>query len=360
MKSIRVLILSSSDSMFFNILRSLDGSQKYDFTFFGHGSENEFIQRFHNINLLKKQNSDLEMSSFLLDVCQKNEIDIILPASFEYVKPLCDNLAQFRAIETEPIIPVTDPSLFEILTHRPNLFEYTKRVLSISTPEYKIIENQDRIADTLYSLGYPQKPILISFSQQSKNNYTRLIDSSKDLRKLFFNEKPDAVYSTLNQFTHDLGNDFPEMTAIEFDCTTEYSIQVLCRKGVSFAILVYISNPLSNKMNTYVVLTKDENYPIIEKIAQSVVEGFGFSYSVSLRLWMDSEGNMKLIDLIPHLRDDFILSLHGGVNLPELMIDMALGTFDYGYKPSIKWGLKMQQVWLELFNYQGAVWKTEL
>jgi carbamoyl-phosphate synthase large subunit len=359
-KSVRVLILDSSDTILFHILRTLEKSLKYDFTIFRYGSENEFIQKLHNIKLIDKPISEDELLPFLLDICKKNEIDIILPTNLTYLKMMCENLAQFRAINTEPIIPVSDPSLLEIVSHRPTLYEYSKNVLSISVPEYRTLRNQEVIVDAIGSLGYPQKPILFSPSWYSQIRNIRLIDNSKNLQKLFFDEKPDPVYTTLQQFTNDIGDVFPEITAIKYDCITEYSVEVLCRKGQTFATLVYSSNPLSDKMNTYSVLTKDQYFPIIEKLTQRVVEGFGFSYSIGMRIWIDSEGNARLIDVIPHLRDDVILCLHGGVNLPESMIDMALREFDYDYKPKIKWGLKMQQVWLEIIDYQGDVWKTEL
>lgn len=360
MKSVRVLILCSSDSTFFHVLRTLERSRKYDFTLFGFGSDNEFIQRFHDIKLIKKPPSEVDLLPFLLDICLKNKIDIILSASFDYLGILSKNLEQFRAIDTEPIIPVSDPSLLAILSYRPTLFEYSSNVLSVSVPEYRIVKERKLIEDSVHSLGHPQKPILLSSSQHIQERNIRLIDNSKDIQKLFFDEKPDAVYTTLHQFTRDVGEVFPEITAMEYDCTTEYSVEVLCRKGQTFATLVYPGNPLFDKMNTHSVLTRDQYFPIIEKLARRVVEGFGFSYSVGMRIWIDSEGKARLVDVIPHLRDSVVLCLHGGVNLPELMIDMALREFDYDYKPTIKWGLKMQQVWLELLNYKGDVWKTEL
>ncbi|MHA2209132.1 MAG: hypothetical protein ACXABV_08180 [Candidatus Thorarchaeota archaeon] len=360
MKSVRVLVLSSSDSTFFQIIRTLEEHRRYNFLLFGYGSDNEFIQRFHNIQIIEKQTSEDNLIPFLLDICQENEIDVILPASFEYLNPLCRNLEKFRASDVEPIIPVSDTSLLEILTHRPVLFEYCMNVLSIPVPEYRTIRSRGMIKNATDSLDYPQKPILLSPSKLSQNRSIRLIDNSKDLQRLFFDEKPQAVYATLRQFTEDIGDDFSEITAMEYDCTSEYSVEVLCRRGQTFATLVYSSNPLSDKPMAHSVLTKDHNFPIIEKIAESIVEGFGFSYSVGMRIWVDSEGNARLFDVIPHLCDNVMLCLHGGINLPELVIEMALREFDYNYKPSIKWGLRMQQVWLELLDHEGDVWKTDL
>ncbi|MFX1483487.1 MAG: hypothetical protein ACFFCP_09885 [Promethearchaeota archaeon] len=360
MKSVRVLILGSNDSTLISTIRTLQKSSKYDFTIFGFGSENEFIERFYNVTLLRKSSSDLALIHFLIDACQKNKVEVIIPTSFEYLEPLCEHLEIFRSKNIEPAIPLTDPSLLEILSHRPTLFEYFNRVLSLNGPEYRISSTQQMLHEGAHSLGYPHKPILFTPSHSFRGGNMKLVESSKDVRKLFFEKKPDTVYSTLHQFTNVLGVSFPEVTAIEFDCVTEYSVEVLCRKGITFAVLVYPSNPLSAKMDIRAALTKDQHYPAVEKIARRVIEGFGFSYSVCMRIWIDSEGNAKLVDVIPHLREDVILCFHGGVNFPELMIDMALQEFDYEYNPTIKWGLKMQQVWLELLSYQGDVWKTDL
>lgn len=360
MKSVRVLILGSKDSTLIQIARTLETSSKYDVTLFGFGVENEFISKFYNITLFKKQSTEGDLISYLLDICEKNQIDIIIPSSSEFLEPLCANLEQFRKNNVEPIIPVSDPSLLKILFHRPTLLEYSKNVLSLAVPKYRLMENQNLIREVTQELGYPENPILFSHSRYSHDGNIRLIDSSSDIKKLFFNEKPDAVNVTFDQFTHDLDETFPEIIALEYDCTVEYTVKALCRKGIIFATLIYPSNPLSNKLNTHTILTKDQHFPVLEKIAQRVVEGFGISYSVGMRIWMDSKGNAKLVDVIPHLRDDVILCFHGGVNFPELMLDMALTEFDYDYRPSIKWGLQMQQVWLELLDYKGDVWKTDL
>ena len=360
MKSVRVLILGSSESTVIQIARTLEKSTKYDITLFGFGVENDFIEKFYNVALLKNKTSENSLISTLLEICEKNKIDVIIPASSEFLKPLCENLEKFRNKNVEPILPVTDPTLLEILFHRPTLFEYSKNVLSLRIPRYKLVQNRKMIQEVIADLGYPGNPVLFSHSCNAHDKNIRLIDGSSDIKKLYFNEKPDAVRSTLHQFITDLDDQFSEIIAIEFDCAIEYNVEVLCRKGATFALLVYSSNPLSNKMNTHTVLTKDQHFPAIEKIAERVVEGFGISYSVGMRIWIDSKGNAKLVDVVPHLRDDVVLVLHGGVNLPELMIDMAFQEFDYDYRPTIKWGLQMQQVWLELLNREDEVWETEL
>ncbi|MBN2230623.1 MAG: hypothetical protein JW779_13625 [Candidatus Thorarchaeota archaeon] len=360
MKSVRVLVICSNASTFLHILRTLESSQKYDFTIFGYGVTDEFIPLFHRVTLFDKVSHQTDLVSYLLKICNDNGIDVIIPASTEYLRPLCDSLEQFREINTEPIIPVSNPLLLEILSQKSKLLEYSKNVLLITVPEYKTIENHMKIVEAASDLGYPQKSILFSPSLSSQTGSLRLVDSSRDIRKIFFDEKPDAVFTTLERFSSDIGHSSSEITAMQFDCSTEYTAEVLCRKGQTFAIIVYPSNPLSQEMSTFSVLTKDQHYPTIEKIVKKVVEGFGLSYSIGMRIWIDSEGNARLVDVIPHLRNDIILSLHGGINFPELMVDMAFHEFDYSYKPEIKWGLKMQQVWLELLNYEGAVWKTEM
>jgi hypothetical protein len=223
-----------------------------------------------------------------------------------------------------------------------------------------ILKERKMVQETMKSLGYPENPILLSHNRNAQKKSIRLIDSSNDMTKLYFDEKPDAVYSTLHQFINDIEDRFTEIIALNFDCEIEYNVEVLCRKGIVFALLVYPGNPLSNKLSTYSVLTKDQHFSAIEAIANRIVEGFGISYSVGLRIWIDSNGNAKLADIVPHTRNNVILCFHGGVNFPELMIDMALRDFDYDYSSTIKWGLQVQQVWLELLDYRGDVWKTDL
>ena len=121
MKSVRVLVLGSRDSTLIHVLRTLAKSTKYDYTLFGYGSENDFIQKSFNTKLLKNPSTETELIPFLIDSCEKNEIDFIIPTSTEFVAPLCENLEDFRTKNVEPIVPLSDPSLLEIIFHRPTL-----------------------------------------------------------------------------------------------------------------------------------------------------------------------------------------------------------------------------------------------
>jgi len=66
----------------------------------------------------------------------------------------------------------------------------------------------------------------------------------------------------------------------------------------------------------------------------------------------------KILEINPRLQGTTIISVEGGVNIPELMVQMALGDFNPDYRPEIKWGLKLHRVYREIFELEGKVWTT--
>jgi predicted ATP-grasp superfamily ATP-dependent carboligase len=105
-------------------------------------------------------------------------------------------------------------------------------------------------------------------------------------------------------------------------------------------------------------ILKDDNYGEIEKVSKKLVEGFGLSYNVGIQMREDKKGKPQLLEINPRLQGTTTMTVASGVNIPELMVMMALREFDYDIEPEIRWGLEMDRVWLELFKYEGSVWEN--
>ncbi|MHA1863240.1 MAG: ATP-grasp domain-containing protein [Candidatus Thorarchaeota archaeon] len=96
-----------------------------------------------------------------------------------------------------------------------------------------------------------------------------------------------------------------------------------------------------------------------DETSRKLVDGFGLSYNVGIQVKENKEGVPLLLEINPRLQGTTVISVAGGVNIPEMMVMMALEEFDYDFKTVVKWGLQMQRVWLELFHYDGRTWEYE-
>ena len=165
-----------------------------------------------------------------------------------------------------------------------------------------------------------------------------------DRRRLFFEEKPTGVYTTLENVLQDIGGDFPELIAMEYLPWLEYTLDVLCRKGQTFCVVPRARKEMTGGITTRGVIAKDKNFDVIVKTSTSIVEGLGFSYNIGIQLKENAKGIPLLLEVNPRLQGTTVMSVASGINIPEQMVAMALGEFDYKQKFEPKWGLDMQML----------------
>ena len=101
---------------------------------------------------------------------------------------------------------------------------------------------------------------------------------------MFFDEKPTGIYSRLEDVLDVIGNNFPELVAMEYLPGKEYTVDVLCRKGRTFAIIPRERLAMTGGITTKGVLSKDSNYESIKEQSTRIVEGFGLSYNVGIQV----------------------------------------------------------------------------
>lgn len=104
------------------------------------------------------------------------------------------------------------------------------------------------------------------------------------------------------------------------------------------------------------VLQRDENYEDLVDFSKELINGFGFSYNIGIQMKEDNNGCVKLLEVNPRLQGTTVLSVAGGVNIPEKMVEIALNIFDYNYEPEIKWNTELERVYFDLFCYEEKVW----
>ena len=357
MRSVKVLVTGAIAPGFVSIVRALGSSKKYDMTVIGSDyktapSSSYFADRVYQL----PDNRSPEFSGALLDLCTSEGIDVLLPIRTDDQLPICRNLAKFHNAGIEPALVVTDPALMDIVLNKRKLLDYCRDVIGMKTPGYRAATTAEGLTQAVSALGYPDVPVVIKPSHSMGSRGFRILDESIDRRTLFFEEKPMGIYSTLPAVFADIGNEFPELLAMEYLPGNEYTLDILCRKGETFAVLPRLRVGTLGGITTRGVLARDSNYEMLMRIAESLVEGLGLSYNVGVQARESKSGVPLLLEVNPRLQGTTVLSVEGGVNIPEMLVQMALHEYDYKQKFHIRWGLEMQRVWLELFSHEGRTW----
>jgi len=354
------LVTGSTAPGFVSIVKALKSSKKYNLQIFA-SDYRKSISSHHYVeeSYVLPDNRSREFAGAMLDLCVELGIDVVLPIRTDDQFPLCKSYGAFKKEGIEPTIVVTSPQLMDAILNKRALMEYTKEIIKIDTPRFSNASNSEELQEAVYELGYPQKRVVIKPGYSNGSRGFRILDENLDPRHLFFEEKPTGIHSTLNRVLEDIGDTFPELVVMEYLPGNEYTIDVLCRKGETFAVLPRLRTRMTGGITTKGVLTKDSNFDFIDTISRKLIEGFGMSYNVGIQMKESDEGTPLLLEINPRLQGTTVLSVEGGVNIPELVVMMALREFDYDFQPEIKWGLEMERVWLELFKYEGRIWEYE-
>jgi len=360
MKKCRALVTGSNAPGFVSIVKALKMSKYYDFEIIGTDYHDSHSSRFFvNKHFVLPDNRSEEFPLALMDLCAKEDVDVILPIRTDDQIPICEHFGEFLDKGTTPAVIVSNPSLMDTLLNKRKLMEYCENVIKMRVPKYGYAINAESFSSEISKLGYPEKPVVIKPSYSNGSRGFRILDKSIDKKRLFFEEKPSGIATTLDDVMKIIGNEFPEMIAMEYLPGKEYTVDVLCRKGITFAAIPRLRTKMTGGITTGGIISQDANFEAIKDCSEKIVEGFGLSYNTGVQVKENEEGIPLLLEVNPRLQGTTTMSVAAGVNIPELMVRMALEEFDYDYSPDIKWGLEMQRVWLELFSYDGRVWLNE-
>ncbi len=360
MKKCKVLVTGSTAPGFISIVKALKSSRNYDLTIIGSDFREAISSKYYvKESYILPDNRSPEFAGALLDLCVEQDVDVVLPIRSDDQLPLCEKYGDFNEKGIEPALVVTSPDLLDTILNKRSLMEYAKNIIGMEVPVFSCATTSNELEKAVESLGYPETNVVVKPSYSNGSRGFRILDDSLDMRKMFFEEKPTGIYSTLSRVLEDIGDSFPELVVMEYLPGKEYTIDALCRRGITFAAIPRLRTGMVGGITTKGVVANDSNLKAIQKTTAKLVEGFGLSYNVGIQVKENRDGKPLLLEINPRLQGTTTISVASGVNIPELMVMMALQEFDYDYKPEVRWGLEMQRVWLELFKYEGRVWENE-
>ena len=235
-KDVTVLVTGSSAPGFSSIVRSLKISTKYNIKIIASDWIDNIQGRYYATKSFKlPDNRSSDFADSLLNICEKEKVDVLLPIRTDDQIPICQNLKAFESIGTVPVINTPNVETMKAAINKLSMLEYLQQITGIQVMDYRVASSKDEFEKGLIELGYPDQPIAIKPVHASGSRGFRILDPTKDLKKLFFEEKPTNVFSTKEYVMDVLGDHFPKMLLMECLVDPEFSVDVLCYKGQLFA-----------------------------------------------------------------------------------------------------------------------------
>ena len=159
--------------------------------------------------------SDPSYIDSLMEICKKEEIDILLPIMSGELNALSMNVERFAAIGT--IVSVSRLESLIIANNKRKLFDFIKDQC-LPCAEYYAVNNREELIKAVTLLGYPDKKVCVKATEGSGSRGFRILSESISKLQTFLNEKPTAGMITLSEMLDILSeeNDFPELLVMEY------------------------------------------------------------------------------------------------------------------------------------------------
>jgi carbamoyl-phosphate synthase large subunit len=356
-RKVRLLLTGFCAPGFTSIVYALRKSSKFEFYIYSTDWKENLASHFADKSEVIGDNLLPEWPDKIIAAAKREKVEVLIPIRTDDLAPLARNIDRLREIGVEPTLPSENPKTVETLRNKIELYKALSKQ-NLEVPKHYTVASIDELEKAANMLGYPDIPICIKPDVADGSRGFRILDETKDRKQMFFSEKPSSTYSDLDKIKATLGENFRRMLLMEFLPGHEYTVDILCQKGVTYAVLPRLRTGMTGGITTEAVLAKDHHFDFIKQFSENIVEEFNLSYNIGIQLREDRNGNLKLLEMNPRLQGTTIISVEGGVNIPEIMVEMALGTFDTHFAPDIKWGLKLQRIWREVLEYEDKLWTS--
>lgn len=351
MKKITVLLSASGSQFAPGIIKCIKNNGEREIKVVGVDMSDDpsnifLVDSFYRVPSTKSKN----YIDSILDICQKEKVDILLPQMSAELPIYLDNLKRFEDIGTT--VSMTDTPDVNIANNKLRLFEFMK-VKEIPTPNFLGVHSFQEFKDGLSVIGYPNIPVVVKIPDSSGARGIRIIDDCKSKYDMFAYEKPSSIFvsyeemkSILYDYESKFGkNEFPELLLMEYLPGDEYDIDLLANKGTVLYSAGRRNTEIVMSISQTSILEKNER---AEKIAEQIVNTLNLDGNLGFDFKFDSNGDAQLLEINPRIDATVSIFAAGGLNLPYLRIKQLLG--EKLPKIDVNYGVHLKRRYSETFT----------
>lgn len=288
--------------------------------------------------------SDPEYIDTLLDICKKENVDVVLPFMSAELIPLLDRIQDFEKLGVK--VAVGDRKSIEITTNKYAFYAFLKEQ-GLKVPKFAPVRNSSELKKACEEVGYPEYPVCVKATELSGSRGIRIIDPSKSRFDILFEQKPNSFFTTYEDLQATLNErpQMPEMMAMEYLPGEEGSVDLIAENGEILYMCYRESNVnLASIPQEATLVYNEEAY----QIARDVVRTLGMTGSADFDFKYDRYGSPVLMEINPRIAATMQIFKVGGLNLPYLRIKQLLG--EDMPQVNINYGVKMKRRYLEMFT----------
>lgn len=279
----------------------------------------------------------------IMDICIKEQVDIIQPLVTKELMKFAENIDRFRKDNIK--VNVMNKDNLIIVNNKGNLLTSLKEH-NIPVPKFYITNNIYDIEKAFKKLDYPKKAICIKITEGNGSRGLRIVNPYISKADLFFNSKPNSTNISYDELMVTLKEikTFPEMMVMEYLPGEEYSVDILSNNGKVKYAVCRRGTTVVNSIQLGCVLEKHDD---IIMQCEDICKELKLNGNFGLDIKENEFGQPLVMEINPRLTAGIVACAAAGVNLPYLGIKQILGESIPSY--SIKYGTRMLRRWEEIF-----------
>jgi carbamoyl-phosphate synthase large subunit len=272
----------------------------------------------------------------LLELSVDKKIDVILPQNTAELEILARNKQIFEQVGTKIII--SSLQALELSNNKFNLMNFC-RSKGIPTAGFFLTDNFEDLRKYAEELGWPDNRVVIKPPVSNGQRGMRIIDQRIDLKKAFYEQKPNNLFIRMDSLYDIIGDKFPELIVMEYLPGDEYTADIF-----------------RNKHNTLVVPRKRlsirsgitfsgcvEKHEQIMSFSEKLAEQIDLEYCFGFQFKLDEYGLPKILESNPRVQGTMVLATFAGANIIYSSIKAAIGEEIPDFK--INWNTKLVRYW---------------
>lgn len=280
----------------------------------------------------------------VLQIAKEESIDILIPCVTRELLKFSESRELF---ENEGIcVGVLTPESLEVSNDKGKLLS-AMRNAGMRVPEFYVADSWGEIDEGIRKIGYPKAGFCIKAVTGNGSRGVRLVDPFVSKSRLFFDEKPNGMYTSINDLRELFSGmqSFPkQMMVMELLNGDEYSVDIVARNGQTLAAVARKGlSVVSSNQTSSVVVDRDD---LISQCGE-VVNLLDLSGNIGFDIKCDDNGTPYIIEINPRFTGGIVTCLAAGANMPWLGIKSWLNM--PVEQPKLRYGVRMQRFWNERF-----------
>jgi carbamoyl-phosphate synthase large subunit len=258
----------------------------------------------------------------MVDICSKESVDVIFPASHEEAIALTRRRETFDKLGT--VIATSKYDVLELAFDKKRAYQKLKES-GLPCPEFRVVKGIKEFENAAAELGINQKKVVMKPVLARGGRGARILTTERTVYSLL-NEKPGYLEANYYEIVRALScfddKSFPELILMEYLPGPICSVDFLAKNGQALIIVPKV-RVFGNPSQTIIGMVKRDT--LVEETIGRISQVFGFDYNVNIEMGCNNDGVPLPFDFNPRIAASTAFCSAAGANLIYYALKMTLG-----------------------------------